>query len=616
MSDTPAATVPAAAQNARLAGLVVVCAATAFYGLSFWNRYLGVSVDGWFFHFGQALLRGVVPYRDYFYWSTPLHILEQAAVGLVFGPSIAAGHAVGAALRVVLVGVTYLWLTRRVRPGLAVLVCVAMMVVGYDDNSEPLFYYTQQAILYGVIAGYLASVAFDRSGRAAYGRWLASGFAVGLSLMSKHTIGAGALVAIASHALLADRLHPARLGLRAGGRLARAGALGAVGMGAASPVALILLWLAAKGALGAFLMQVLVEAPAAKGPVLGTVTRFVTVVFMPGLFETASALGLGALVVLGLVHGARRWVRPELRRPLLVLLVTSTMVAGALTVGVVTPQGLPRPRVPQLAAASLSLWGCLVLAVIHTVRLGRNRHDAESWQRSLFAVTSFLLLYALSLSWGLYEQMVVPGLACVLGEVGGTATDRDDEPFAQWCVVGLSLCLISIGAACKQMLPYDWSLWREPPLWDKRAASQLPELGGMNLSAATAQVVDRLTHDIDDASDADEPILVYPYLTLFYELAHRPPVTFARVHWYDVTPDLIARADAQRILDHPPRVIVRVETSREYDRANEEIFRGGALSGQRSIEEAIETLAPLYQVIDRVTMPYSKVSIVVLRRTQ
>jgi hypothetical protein len=596
----------------RLAGLALVCVVAVAYGLTFWNAYLGVSVDGWFFHFGQELRRGVVPYRDYFFWTTPFHIVEQAIIGAVFGPSVAAGHLVGAALRVVLIAVVYLWFTRRHSAAFGVVVSVATLVVGYDDNSEPLFYYTQQAVLYGVVAGYLAAVAHDRDGHVSR-LWLASGLAAGFAIITKHTIGAGAFLPVAIHALVTPRSRARATGARRW--LQRLGPLGAVSLGAAVPVVAILLWLGAAGALGAFFRQVLFEAPEAKGPVLGTLGRMVTVSKTDQLFSRPTNVGVVCLAAFAALRASRTLLPARLRGPVTAMLAAAIAAFAALAAGAWAERGWPTPRTPQLAATFVAQWGCLALMLLRAAHLSRKPYDAARWQRSLFASTGFFLAYSLSLSWGLYEQMVIPGLACVMGEVIGEEDEaRDGERPEVWCAAAACLLVIATGVICKRTIPYDWAEWREPPLWDGRAVSALPELRGMALSASTTTIVDRLTQDIEQSSAPGESVFVYPYFTLLYELSHRRPDTFGRVHWFDVAPDSLALADAQRLIDHPPRVIVMTRFDERFYVTHERLFRGGGRSGQRAIEGAVQQLLPLYDAVDEISLPYTRRPIVVLRR--
>ena len=54
-----------------LAGGVVVFFFTLLFLLPWWNRYLGITNEGWYQFFGKQILQGRVPYRDFYMFVPP-----------------------------------------------------------------------------------------------------------------------------------------------------------------------------------------------------------------------------------------------------------------------------------------------------------------------------------------------------------------------------------------------------------------------------------------------------------------------------------------------------------------------------------------------------------------
>ncbi len=69
-------------------------------------------------------------------------------------------------------------------------------------------------------------------------------------------------------------------------------------------------------------------------------------------------------------------------------------------------------------------------------------------------------------------------------------------------------------------------------------------------------------------------------MPIFYALSERRPATRSLAHWIDVCPDNVALADAERIREKPPAVIVAMEIPDEQMKSDERMFRGGQPGGQ------------------------------------
>jgi len=130
-----------------------------------------------------------------------------------------------------------------------------------------------------------------------------------------------------------------------------------------------------------------------------------------------------------------------------------------------------------------------------------------------------------------------------------------------------------------------------------------PELRGLRVTPETNRFIERVVADIENHSRPDEPVAEFCCMPMLYQLAHRVPATFAYVHYIDVTPDYIYRADLERLQMNPPAVVVILERSDAQLREGEIIFRGGKPSGERDLWTVLRNLGPGYRLADTLTTP-------------
>ena len=135
------------------------------------------------------------------------------------------------------------------------------------------------------------------------------------------------------------------------------------------------------------------------------------------------------------------------------------------------------------------------------------------------------------------------------------------------------------------------------------AAPNFPELRGIEVTPETERFLERAVADIQENSLPDQPVAEFCCMPILYLLTHRLPATFADVHYIDVTPDSIYRADEEIIEKTLPAVVVTVERSEEEIREGEVYFRGGKPSGERALWAVLRNLEPEYRLADTLATP-------------
>ena len=82
------------------------------------------------------------------------------------------------------------------------------------------------------------------------------------------------------------------------------------------------------------------------------------------------------------------------------------------------------------------------------------------------------------------------------------------------------------------------------------------ELVGIYMSRKVNEFATTVTNPIDRNSRKDDPMFIFSYQPLYYVLSKRQPPTFGLVHWFDVAPNALCRADAQRLVEDKPRSLL------------------------------------------------------------
>ncbi len=577
---------------------------TVLFLWPWWNRYVALTLDGYLPLYGHLIRSGQVPYRDFFLHLPPLQALLEAALESLVGRSLFAARLAGAVGRVLLAGVLAGWLARRFRPGVATFAALAAVWLASGDDTEILDLYNHHALLAALVAGWAASAALDGppGGRRERLLWLLSGFAAGVSIWTKQTIGLGATVAIPmALALLAigDRDFRARLASR----------LAHFAAGWAMPAAILGGWLAAAGALQPFVQQVFISAAASKGSPLKLLLRpWVEPFQIPMLAGPALAglvLSAAAWFVTGL---AQRTPAEDVAAPIrarstwLFLLLSLAAVASALAVGWAIAEPGPdlalRLRFLQRVGVYFGWFGLLAPGLAFAVGACRGKLSGAAREHWLQIVLAAAVAATLALSWPGGEGMALPSLAVVLAAVAQAEPARRLLRVVRAGLLGLAVAIGVATFALRLLTPFGFALWKEPPVSLATHRLSDPTLAGLWVAPVTAEALEGTLAIVRRTTRAGEPIFTYPALPLFHWLADRPLSTFAALHWIDVTPDAITRADILRLRASPPAVVLRQHIPAKILRMNEWYFRGApGTSGLGALDAAlVELLTAEYRL--------------------
>jgi hypothetical protein len=590
----------------KISYAMLLAAATCGYLLLWYNRFLGLSSNGWFYFFGQQILHGSVPYRDFYLYVPPLHPLKFAALGALFGDGLIVPRIAAVVERVVLAVLVYFWLLRVFTIGPSFLGSLLGVIAFCSDQADALSLHHHDSVLWAVSAGLLASFAISSQKPGAF--IAGSGFFAALCFFTKQTTGAG--VSFVIPLILLCTLKSPRTWRRAVLPVL------AFAAGWAVPAGLITSWLSWNGAFSPFLEQVFIKGPTSKGPLWMVLLRpFLTSIQYPIYLLYVSV----ALVLLFVARGG-------FSRPLKNHVPSAGLTAWASILGVTLLYAgvlISRIEGEALWVPGFTLGLVLILVTLigtawlsASLLAARFQHEVSQVDAQLLLVAGVSMAVAvmLSLSWIAYGPMAMPGLALIVAMLVQRAMASPSLPrrIAVFACTGAAILLLVSG---KLQRPFGWEGWTDGPVSQGTAQSNIRQLKNFRLPPPVTVFLERVTTAITANSDGGDAIYVFPWAPLFYTFSQRKPATFAYVHWFDVTPDYVARRDAAELRAHPPTVIVYFPISQEHVQDQERRFRAGGNSGQRELIDTVEELAKTYKLVDAVDQPYDdRVVLIYVRR--
>ncbi|HEY4382111.1 MAG TPA: hypothetical protein VGN01_17310 [Acidobacteriaceae bacterium] len=537
----------------------------------------------------MALLGGQLPYRDFFTTGPPLNALKSVVLLHLFGQTLIVNRVAGVLERLLIGLVLLRWLVQLFRPWHALAASVITILVSSGDLTDPIASYNHDAVLFAMVSGLCASFALERgSERRAVLLAMAAGAAAALSLLTKQTVGLGALACVG----LAGTI---LLGKLDGKRRALVWSSGFC-FGSAIPLVAVALWLWREHIFRPFFQMLFVAGPEAKaGHASDFVIRHILVAKDNPSWVLPAVIGLALswrAIRRGIANGQIRATTPQER----ILWV----VSGILLIG--TAEALAFTSLPVLNDFSkcsvyfvligLTLW--LAGQMAWLVRSGITRREAQA---ILFGAVAWSIAIMLSLSWPAFEPMVLPGLGFMLAATLDGVQDR-----FKWFPLLVMAAMVFLQVRDKLERPFGFDGQVEAPAHLANAISTQPQLRGMRLSPQMASFLDQSVEIVQSHTQPGDPIFTYPEMGLLYPLTGRKFPTWSGSHNIDVANDAFARQEAARLTSARPAVIFYYRQSEATLREQERMWRGGQRSGQRDIIASIENLVKSYRLAGTYTV--------------
>ncbi|HUJ61423.1 MAG TPA: hypothetical protein VLX92_23120 [Kofleriaceae bacterium] len=539
----------------------------------------------WYFHFGRRVLHGDTPYRDFVFQVGPLPIYVDAAFQRVFGEGYLASLYAGLFIKIL--RVFAMWLVARRLAGRAA-AALACLYCGFDLSFTWSHHWS---IPYAQLLLALAGLGFVIAARAPDERracraLAAAGLCAGLVFAARQsTCVMTGVVLVPITAYLAYR----------GESFTRA-RLVALWAGFAAGIAIVLVALAALGALGPALHQMLLDAPQKKS-VHGLATFFdpisggaLTIYGIPWWRGFLFYLALPCGFVAAVVHAASR--RAEVAGGTVAVLAIPAAIVVALYARFASFDfffDVPRTLLTTLTAFAvlapdrLRAWfGLEPLAALGLGTLA----VASDWASEL----SFP-----GRGWGQLDALV-PGVLLV-ALASSRVAPRGKRAL---CAGFAALALVHVAmSALADVDPFARDIARDGQLADNHVAPPDPLLRGMQLDEARARGLAWLEAQVPRGSTC----FVYGNDLALYDLLGcanptRIDTTIADFLTADDAADAIAALRA-----HPPDFLIAQE--RSYTNPSLELAMGGELGSysplnpeaSRVLHTGLRELLPRYESV-------------------
>lgn len=584
-----------------------------------WNRYLGLTLDGWFQTFGREIIGGKIPYKDFYMFTMPLHAIKIGILDYFFGGQLYLIHLEGAAERVLLCIVVIYWLKRYFSYNYVFLSVFTALIVFCADVTDVLNYYQHDAILYtALVILLLSNVTDDFSGRILPAA--AAGLFAGCAMITRQT--SGILVFLAATTILLFLV----LNNRNKDLYRPFFAFFATG---ALTFGILILWLVRNDALEPFIDQVFVNGPSSKG----SLTMILLRPFEVNLTMVLSAAAAGAAYIATSSPHLRKLlcvVTFTYRRQHVILFALSAIGAGVLG-GVIfkvifNEPVLPEPwfsllnrvRTIRFIAVYFTLFSLILIFLGCLFRALFRKTDKYNDWLLLGSAISLACTYGNSLSWRAYEPMILPGFPlvfcyfmargsnskCEAAPHSAQAASFGGYEFCFWIflwVVAASTCLT------KAVIPYCWASWTQGNVFFSGANINNRITRGLTVSSETAVEVERIVATIKEHSRSRDDVFVFPGMPLIYLLTDHAPKTFSFVQYADVYPYYVALKEAEQLVANMPRIMVvtRVDVDEWHFWSMTYFFGGDHITGEEVLWNTLKVMKTKYNVVYTAKLPAS-----------
>lgn len=149
----------------------------------------------------------------------------------------------------------------------------------------------------------------------------------------------------------------------------------------------------------------------------------------------------------------------------------------------------------------------------------------------------------------------------------------------------LSACCVLTCITSKIVVPYDWQGWKTTPLKDTDINSSVNGLEGHVVSNETNEKFLKMTNMIKQHTAKGDKVYQFANIPLFNVLSEREIPAYGVISWFDVLPDKVAIADAEKLYKNPPKMVVWHNMTEDQWVLLEDVFRNGKRSGQREIKK-------------------------------
>lgn len=553
------------------------------YNFIFLYRFYPIT-EGWFSVYAWMINNGQFPYRDFYFFLTPLYLIKMSIFTSIFGYSVLSLRIFG--LGVILLMTYFLFKNFEIifGAGIASFVTIVGIIFYQSGNAHITYDFIQFLTLYSLIQSYflLKYINVSNANNKIGVRWIfLAGLFAGLAFLTKQSNGA-MITAFSFAGLFILSLSKGKSEVIKTSSLYIAGFM--------VPVVVIILWLILNSAFLQFIDQVFLGAASAKGGV-----SQIFLFWIKGMLTYNFVIRFAEISLIVLFFGY--WLyffRTEKKdnkdmNKILMLFSSLFMILVVLLplrisketvnelsmlgqLGLLGQQGITNVIV---AGAAVPIVSILIASVLFILKKNINKNIL------LLSFVALGFVYGTGTSAGVSEAGAFVGFCLFIALLLYYRSVRGlGKVFIVLFCISFSLMWVEVKYGYGY---YWWNITSPDMRGDLRSTNKIKFLEGLYSSSENINLIEEVTSEISSGSKPNEPVFTFPNIPVFYLFADRKPPGKTIVHWFDFLPDKQALEEEKLIKTNPPKVIVYLDLGPSVWKAHEQLFRNGKPSGQRKI---------------------------------
>ena len=196
----------------------------------------------------------------------------------------------------------------------------------------------------------------------------------------------------------------------------------------------------------------------------------------------------------------------------------------------------------------------------------------------------FVLAYSVCTSGGLVESQVALGYPVFAMLFLPYLKFKKHE----WVALALAVAMLfntGLGFERKLRRIYNWWGLDVGSISEQTQTTNVPMLAGIKVNKAYARMYNGVTESVQEHSNEDDEIFVFPHMPVLYLMCDRPRATNTANQWFDVSTDAAVIADIDVIKEKKPKVMVICMIDEYVVNSHESSFRQGAKSGLHEMQD-------------------------------
>lgn len=606
--------------------------------------------EGWFQDWSRYMADGKMPYKDFYLYIPPVYVYITHFVNIIFDNSYLALRVFGIVERLLLIYVVYRIVRRLYKPWTCFVAIVASAAFYMSTNSDVFYGYYQNALLWGALALLFSIKCFEvTEKRKIKLSAIMAGAFCGLACMSKQT--AVFFIAILAFGVLVAAIKNG--GIKSACRLGLYGVAGVMLIvipiciylalnGAFLPfLECMTAGSSSKGDLSSIFFGFIPRMINDESIVLFILALILFVIVClesaissKGKSAICSVLRRLAVADYSLIVGLLSyWILLAIgQRDSSASPSKGTLAVFVLMVVIHLVVWLLGKKIGGTTEKIVKPFAFVSLCMIFIFMITTNQVSYFSWslirekrQLIIYALFFFMILWTIFISLRMIVKgdkvtpsflisvfslgfmythgmsyivedhaMLIP-LAYILGMIMDVLAPKYEKAGSYIRVSVVLFAVFTFISVFYQRVwwPYNW--WGVNSMGNRYEAVysyEDPQLAGLKGTWSECEAVNAIYSDLSEYKDdyRNPTMFSFPHINYFNTIFDMDSPTYAKVHYFDVCTDGIAKSDAKILEEEKPSFILWMDFDEGMWETHEAIFRGGQPSGQRALQAVVEDM--------------------------